>query len=224
MTDVRTFSEVDRPALRSIVRAAGEGTPSASLWGHEDSEAAIYLDPYMLHAPDSLFLAFDDGELVGYLTGCLDTAAFPSESDRIDRAITDHKLLTKAGPIRFFFRAAVDSLGAKIRRQPTAGDFDDPRWPAHLHINIIPAARGTGAARALMQAWDARLAEHGSPGCHLQTLTENVRAVRFLEKHGYIPHGPALAVPGLREDGRRLHQQTMVRPAADGSTPTPEAT
>lgn len=218
MIRVRSFTETDRPMLRAIFREAGEGAPSASLWGHEASEAAIYLDPYMDHAPASLFLAFSDDELVGYLTGSLDTASFPSESDRIDRAIADHRLLTKLGPIRFFLRAARDTLIAKVRRQPTAGDFEDRRWPAHLHINVVPAARGTGAARALMTAWDAYLASNGSRGCHLQTIAENTRAIRFFEKCGFVAHGPALLVPGIRERGGRLHQRTMVRPADSSAT------
>ena len=68
MIEVRSFTEPDRPALRALFRVAGEGAPSASLWGHEPSEAAIYLDPYLEQAPDSLFLAFADDTLVGYLT------------------------------------------------------------------------------------------------------------------------------------------------------------
>lgn len=210
---VRAFEEADRPALRAVFARAGEGSPSESLWGHTESEAAIYLDPYMEHEPDSLFLAWQDDELVGYLTGCLDSAAFPSESERIDRAIREHKLLTKAGPMRFFARATRDALVAKVRRQPAAGDFEDPHWPAHLHINVVPAARGTGAADALMEAWHARLDAHGSPGCHLQTLVENTRASRFFARHGYVAHGPTPPVPGVRYQRLHVHQQTMLRPA-----------
>ncbi len=55
------------------------------MWGHIDSEAAVYLDPYMDLEPASLFVAEHDGTLVGYLTGCIDTEAFPSE----DTLITD---------------------------------------------------------------------------------------------------------------------------------------
>jgi hypothetical protein len=64
MIKVRRFVEADRPTLRAIFREAGEEAPSASLWGHEASEAAIYLDPYIDHAPDSLFVAACAGLLV----------------------------------------------------------------------------------------------------------------------------------------------------------------
>ncbi|WP_101787544.1 GNAT family N-acetyltransferase [Nonomuraea indica] len=208
--EIRTFEESDRAALRELFARAGEGAPTASLWGHVESEAAVYLEPYMDLAPDSLFLAVADGALVGYLAGCLDTSAFPRESERMERAIRRHRLMFRARPVAFFARALADAVWAGLRKEPTAGDFDDPRWPAHLHINVAREARGTGAADALMRGWLDRLRTAGSPGCHLQTLVENTRAVRFFARMGFTSYGPTPLVPGIRHEGRRTHQRTMV--------------
>jgi ribosomal protein S18 acetylase RimI-like enzyme len=112
--------------------------------------------------------------------------------------------------VGFFARSALDVASAAVRRQRTAGAVDDARWPAHLHINVARPARGTGAADGLMERWLDRLRQTGSPGCHLQTLVENVRAVRFFERMGFVRHGDAPVVPGMRYQGQRLHQQTMV--------------
>jgi GNAT superfamily N-acetyltransferase len=209
--EIRTFAESDRAELRALFGRAGAGAPSVSLWGHEDSEAAVYLDPYMDLEPDSLFLAVVDGVLVGYLAGCLDSAAFPSETERMQQAIRRYRLLVRPRTMAFFTRALVDVASAAIRREPTAGDFADARWPAHLHINVAAPARGTGAADGLMSRWFDRLRDARSPGCHLQTLGENTRAVRFFERTGFTKRGPAPLVPGIRHEGKRLHQQTMVR-------------
>lgn len=160
--------------------------------------------------PKSLFVAVVDGALAGYLTGCLDNHAFPSESNRIDHAIRRYRIYFRLKPAAFLARAMSDLAVAAVRRKPTAGDFDDPRWPAHLHINVIPEVRGTGVAAVLMDRWFDRLKESGSPGCHLQTLVENSRAVSFFERMGFVKHGPTPLVPGLRYHGKRLHQQTMV--------------
>lgn len=208
--EIRPFAEADRAELQRLFGRAGEGAPSASLWGHEESEAAIYLDPYMDLEPESLFVAVVDGALAGYLTGCLDSSRFPSESERMDKAIRKYRLVFRPGPAAFFARSMADMAWAAVRREPTAGDLDDPRWPAHLHINVAPPARGTGAADELMERWLDRLRETGSPGCHLQTLVENTRAVRFFERMGFVTHGPTPLVPGMRHGGKRLHQQTMV--------------
>ncbi|TCP43399.1 acetyltransferase (GNAT) family protein [Tamaricihabitans halophyticus] len=204
------MTEADHAELRRLFRVAGEGSPTESLWGHPESEAAIYLEPYLELEPESLFVAVRDGALVGYLTGCVDGAKFPGEDKLMAQAIKDHRLILRRGPVRFFARAMADSLSAAIRRQPKSGELNDRRWPAHLHINVAPAARGTGAAEGLLAHWQRRLRELDSPGCYLQTLTENVRAVRFFSRMGFVPHGPTPPVPGLRYQGRRVHQQTMV--------------
>ena len=211
--EVRGFSEDDRAQLLALARRAGEGAPTASLWGHEQSEAAVYLTPYLDHEPDSVFVAVVDGEPAGYLAGSLGPAV-PRESARMDRAIRVYRLFLRRGPALFFARSLLDMAGAALRRQPTAGELDDPRWPAHLHINLVPQARGTGAAAALMERWFERLRDTGTPGCYLQTLVENARAVRFFERMGFVAHGATPLVPGLRYQGGLVHQLTMVRPGS----------
>lgn len=208
--EIRTFCESDRAALSDLFGRAGEDSPSGSLWGHEESEAAVYLTPYMDLEPDSLFIAVVDGALTGYLTGCLDSFAFPSETERMEQAMRKYRLIFRARPAAFFARGLFDVAISAIRRQRTAADFDDARWPAHLHINVLPQVRGTGVGRALMTRWFERLMESGSRGCHLQTLVENNRAVLFFERMGFERHGPTPLVPGIRYRGKRLHQQTMV--------------
>lgn len=211
MTEIRTFVEADRAGLRELFGRAGEGAPTASMWGHEESEAAIYLEAYMDLEPESLFVAEVDGVLVGYLAGNLDHANFPRESERIERAIRKYLLLLRPRPAAFLARSVLDMGRAKLRGERTASDFTDERWPAHLHINVAPSARGTGASDGLMNAWFRRLRENGSPGCHLLTLAENTRAVRFFERMGFVKYGDTPLVPGLRHEGERVHQQTMVR-------------
>jgi ribosomal protein S18 acetylase RimI-like enzyme len=208
--EIRTFSESDRDAIRDLFDRAGEGSPTASLWGHKESEAAVYLTPYLELEPDSVFVAVVDGSFVGYLCGCLDSATFPSESERTEQAIRRYRLMLRPKPAAFFARGMLDVAICAIRRLPIAGDFNDARWPAHLHINVIPQVRRTGAGTALMTRWFERLRDSGSPGCHLQTLVENTRAVAFFARMGFEKHGPTPLVPGLRYRGERLHQQAMV--------------
>ncbi|NUW46467.1 GNAT family N-acetyltransferase [Nonomuraea rhodomycinica] len=208
--EIRGFAETDRAALRDLFGRAGEGAPTASLWGHRESEAAVYLDPYMDLEPGSLLLAEDGGALVGYLTGCPDSATFPSESARLAQALGKYWPGFRSRAAAFFARGVLDMARAGIRGEPAPEDFTDARWPAHLHIAVAPSARGTGAADALMHRWLDRLRLTGSPGCHLRTLVENARAVRFFERMGFVRHGPTPMVPGLRHEGRPLHQQTMV--------------
>ena len=69
----------------------------------------MYLIPYVDVEPDSLFVAAVDGQLVGYLTGCIDSSTFPSEAERISQAIRQHRLVLKPGMLRFLARAGWDT-------------------------------------------------------------------------------------------------------------------
>ncbi|KHL10538.1 acetyltransferase (GNAT) family protein [Mumia flava] len=208
---IRTYAPADHAALVDLFARAGQDSPSGELWRHLPSERMVYLDPYIDRCPDTLFLAEVDGELVGYLTGCPDGSLLPSEDDLLTQAITRHRVMLKPRSIPFFARSLVDLGAAKLRgRQVASGEFVNPDFPGHLHINLVPQARGTGVARQLMSAWQDWLAREGIPGCYLQTLVENTRAVRFFERSGFVAHGSTPLVPGVRYEGRPVHQQTMV--------------
>ncbi len=208
--EVRAYDVSDRPGLVDLFDGAGEGAPGSEVWGHAESLAEVYLTPYLDLEPESAFVAVVDGQLAGYLVGCVDETDFPSEEERFETVIRKYRLFRRRESRRFFVRAAYDTVLLKLRRQPTAGELTDPRWPSHLHIDLLPIGRGNGAADGLMNAWFDRLREVGSPGCYLQTSAENTRAVRFFERMGFEKHGENLVVPGSRYDGKRMHQQTMV--------------
>jgi ribosomal protein S18 acetylase RimI-like enzyme len=209
--EVRGYEPADRAGLVALFDGAGEGAPGSEVWGHTESLNEVYLTPYLDLEPESAFVAVVDGQLAGYLVGCVDETDFPSEEERLKTVIREYKLFRRRESRRFFVRAALDSVLLKVHRQPVAGELDDPRWPSHLHIDLLPVGRGVGAADALMNAWFDRLREVGSPGCYLQTSAENTRAVRFFERMGFEKHGDTPVVPGSRYDGKRMHQQTMVR-------------
>ncbi|KQW48096.1 GCN5 family acetyltransferase [Nocardioides sp. Root1257] len=210
--EVRPYDVADRDELVDVVfEAAAEGAPGSEVWGHSASLAEIYLTPYLDLEPASTFVVLADGHPAGYLAGCVDDAAFPSEEERTAAAIRKYALWRQAGPRRFFLRAKYDGVVCRARRIPVAGGFDDPRWPSHLHLDLMPVARGTGAAARLMELWFERLEEVGSPGCYLQTAYENTRAIAFFERAGFRRYGDHPVVPGSRFEGRRMHEQAMVR-------------
>lgn len=209
---VRRYEPADRDELLELFARAGEGSPTGELWRHTPSEAAIYLTPYLDHEPESVFVAVADGALVGYLAGSLGGGAVPSEEDRMVRAISRYLVFVRPRSVPFFARSTVDGLRAKRAGDAAAGELDDPRWPAHLHVNVAPEARGTGLAHGLVAAFQEHVRAAGVPGAYLQTLVENERAARFFARSGFVPHGETPAVPGLRVDGGRVHQLTMVWP------------
>jgi ribosomal protein S18 acetylase RimI-like enzyme len=208
--EVRGYEPADRSAVRSIsFRTGFIGEPAGSFWRHEESWADVWTSYYTDHEPESLGVATAGGTVVGYLAGCLDTSAMhPTTDELLAAVIRRHRLLLRRGTAGFLYRAIVDGIRD---RGGATGEFNDPRWPAHLHIDLLPEARGTGLAGALMRRWQDQLRAADSPGCHLATLVENDRAHRFFEKSGFGDHGAPTRVPGMRgPSGQRLHQQIMV--------------
>jgi ribosomal protein S18 acetylase RimI-like enzyme len=185
------------------------GEPAAWYWRDAVSFADAWSGYYTDHEPESAFVAVEGDSVVGYLVGCLDTARAPSPRVAITRLMLRRQLLLRPGTAGFFWRSIWDTLGdASV----PSGELSDPRWPSHLHINLLRAARGHGAGRGLVDAWLDRLRQLGSPGCHLGTLAENTGAIRFFRSLGFEPFGAPLLVPGMRlRTGGRMHEQLMVR-------------
>jgi ribosomal protein S18 acetylase RimI-like enzyme len=59
------------------------------------------------------------------------------------------------------------------------------RYPAHLHIDLLPVLQGKGVGRAMMNRLLADLRARGVPGVHLGVDARNLRAVGFYEHLGF---------------------------------------
>lgn len=58
------------------------------------------------------------------------------------------------------------------------------QFPAHLHINFAPEARGLGLGSLLLREFERRLVEDSIPGVHLVTGSSE-RNVGFYARNGY---------------------------------------
>jgi RimJ/RimL family protein N-acetyltransferase len=213
----RPFRIEDRPAVRRICHRVGYmGEPATWYWRHVESFADVWTAYYTDHEPGSLFVAVQGDDVVGYLTGCIGGRRAPTPAQALARYAVRYALFLRPGTAGFLWRGVADSL--RERGSPS-GALDDPRWPSHLHVNLLPQAWGRGAGAGLMEAWLARLREAGSPGCHVTTLLENRRAVAFFERMGFERLGEPQLVPGMRTPaGDRHHMLFMVRAVAgDGA-------
>ena len=76
------------------------------------------------------------------------------------------------------------------------------REPQSLYVatmdDSVVGYLDTAAMTPSTERWLDRLREVDSPGCHLLTLLENRRALRFFEKMGFRKHGDPTLVGGMR--------------------------
>lgn len=212
---IRRFEPQDRPAVRHICFVTGfMGEPVDWLWRDEESFADMFCGYYTDREPDSALVAEVDGEVQGYLLGCRDSTKAWNPAVVAARHALRRGLAFRPGTAGMLWRSAADVAGdvARGRVRPRDYDFADPAYPAHLHINLLPAVRGTGAGAALVRTWLDELRAAGVPGCHLQTMAENTNAIAFFEAMGFTRHGKVVPAPGERtRTGERTHIQTLVQ-------------
>jgi ribosomal protein S18 acetylase RimI-like enzyme len=217
---VRAYEANDRSQVRHICFVTGYmGDPVDWQWRDEESFAEVFSGYYTDREPESASVGELDGEVVGYLLGSVDTRQGWNPATVMARQVLTRGIAFRPGTAAFLWRSAGDVVVDLSRRRLPPARVLDPRWPAHLHINLLPAARGKGLGAALVQRWLARLRATGVPGCHLETLAENTPAIAFFEAMGFCRLGEPVRAPGLRSpSGGRHHLQVMVQPLErDGS-------
>lgn len=209
---VRSYRPDDRDRVRMICHDTGfMGDPVDWMWKDRDSFTALFCDWWIDCQADSALVAELDGVVAGYLLGCVDSRRVAHEGRTFLRQFLGRGCCLRPGTAAVMWRMLSDGIVDSARGRLPARVWDE-RWPAHLHINLLPQLRGRGAGARLMTAWLTSLREQGVPGCHLQTTAENSRAVAFFEAMGFEKHGPPANEPGFRtRDGRRLHIQLMVQ-------------
>lgn len=212
---VRPYEPRDRAAVRHICFLTGfAGDPVDYQWADEESFADMFSGWYTDGEPESTLVAEDDGVVKGYLLGCRDSARAWSPVAVAARHVLRRGIALRPGTAGFIWRTFADAAGDRIRHgtRPVDHELIDPAYPAHLHINLLPEIRRTGVGGELVRTWLATLRAEGTPGCFLQTLHENTRAVAFFEAMGFRRHGDPLLVPGERSPaGARVHGLTMVQ-------------
>jgi ribosomal protein S18 acetylase RimI-like enzyme len=75
-------------------------------------------------------------------------------------------------------------------------------YPAHLHIDLLPAYQGRGHGRRLVERFAAAAGTAGATGVHVAMVTANVRARGFYDRLGFgvlpVPEPGPLTYLGLR--------------------------
>lgn len=182
---VRPYQPADREALLQIgADTAFFGAPIERYM--EDRRVFIdaFFTYYTDYEPQHAWVAADGSQVLGFLTGCIDSTVHDRTRTRkivprvAWRALRGYYHL---GPK--FWRYIRSAAGAALRREIPSADLS--HYPAHLHINLLPPARGQGLGRKLIEAYCCQLTALGVPGVHLQTTSYNVTACHLYERVGF---------------------------------------
>jgi hypothetical protein len=208
---IRPYQSSDRPAVRAICFDTGMmGESIASQYADRESFADMFTGHFTDREPEHMVVAELDGRVVGYMCAALDSHAARSPMTYALKHVLLRGVCFRPGTAGFYFRSALDLLADVTRPGKPKVDFS--RYPSTNHINLLPEARGGGAAFDLFFTAVDGLKERGSPGMHAETLASNTVVAEFItRKLGGEKLGVPYLLPGLRgKNGERVGAQMFV--------------
>ncbi|WP_172297052.1 GNAT family N-acetyltransferase [Pseudoruegeria sp. HB172150] len=205
MNEIRQAKPEDAEALYAICLKTGDaGEDATHLYSEPRLIGHIYAGPYLACAPELAFVAERDGMVVGYCVGAADSRAFAVTLER-DWWPALRETYPKPDPARQDDWTADERRCQMIHDREPTPDAVVSRYPAHLHMNLLPAAQGQGLGGQLLERWVHAATALGVTGAHVGASAGNARGIRFWQKQGF----EKIATPGARAVwmGRRLQDQ-----------------
>lgn len=179
---VRSWRPRDAEAVHRICVATGDAGESVRpILSDPDLVAYVFADPYLLLQPEMAFVAEDEGVVVGYVVAALDSEEFYArwQLEWSPRFGASHPASRWTDA-----RNGDSQLRAFLHRPRLMLPCDLDRYPSHLHINLLAAARRRGVGRALLYTVFHELARAGSPGVQLGVRATNGAAHAFYRATG----------------------------------------
>ncbi len=196
---IRPFHPDDREGLFKIAAdTAFFGKPIEIYM----EDRRIFLDAfyayYTDYEPEHCWVALANDEVVGFITGCIDTEKKEQIVNKkinpkmVFRLLTGYYQLGPKG--KQYIRRML-----KSKRQHLHPSVELDQYPAHLHINVDENWRGYGIGIRLMKVYLDQLSYLKIPGVHLGTSSENVVACKMYEKLGFqlIGEKPSIMWEGI---------------------------
>ncbi len=182
---IRSFRSTDEPRIRQICfETALYGGPIRALIDDQPLVTDALLGYYLRFEPESILIAEKNGEIAGYLTGCIDT----HRSEKIIGRKLFPGLCWRIVAGGLAFQAPVlSSLFPALRGLHRALEAKRnliSQYPAHLHMNLDSRFQGQGIGSVLLETHMGYLREKHIPGIHLSTGTEGGKA--FFAKKGFV--------------------------------------
>ncbi len=152
---IRKYQSSDRSQVEHIQFETYFLGKSASSFVVNQKRIHKDIDYYLTKEPESCFVAEEKGKVVGYLLGCLDDK---NHNESIFQFFL--KSLSSLFVIPFmhykdrkFWWSRVKMIGTVVLGKSEDAKFSTPKDSGHIHINLLPQARGKGVGTKLLKAF-----------------------------------------------------------------------
>ncbi|WP_235511129.1 GNAT family N-acetyltransferase [Agromyces sp. Root81] len=186
MPQIRPYRPADRDQLARIcLLTAAEGGDATGVYSDDALMPEVFALPYVEYAPELAFVVAEGDRVLGYVIGVADTAAFVEwwKREWAPGFAARHPSPGAAtGRDPRFTEAQLIEAGTAPERM-LIDELD--RYPAHLHIDLLPELQGQGFGRRLIDTLRAALAAQGVPAVHLGMDAANTGARAFYNRLGF---------------------------------------
>jgi len=182
---IRLARPSDLDALYAICLATGDsGEDAAALHADPRLLGHVYVGPYVVLEPDLAFVVEDGIGVAGYVLGAANTALF---EERLEREWWPSLRAQYADPTGSdpSTWSSDQRLAVQIHHPGRTPPSVMGRYPAHLHLDLLPRIRGKGAATALLNRCFAEMKSAGVSAVMLGASRANHRGVAFWQKSGF---------------------------------------
>lgn len=188
---IRPYQPADRAAVADICIRTGEaGGDARGLYPDPQILPDIFVLPYVELEPQHALVLADGDTAVGYAVATVDTPTFVKRFAQEWLPTVAARYPLPAGPATSRQEFMAELLHNPERMLlPEAADY-----PAHLHIDLLPAYQGAGHGRALLAALFAVLRADGAQRLHLTMVAANTGARAFYDRLGF--HEIPVEIPG----------------------------
>lgn len=183
MAELRPVAPSDLSALYHICLVTGDAGKDASAL-HNDPQLIghLYSAPYAVLEPEHSLVAVVDDRVVGYLVGTYDTVAF-------NRRLEDEwwpQLRERYRNAEGMTDADQHRIKAILEPHVTPPELV-AAFPAHIHMNLLPEARGQKIGSRLLSRWVEEARAAGVTGIHLGASASNAGGIAFWRQGGFEP-------------------------------------
>ena len=183
---IRSYEPRDRAAVRHICcETADAGGPVENFFHDREVIANLVTRYYTDFEPQHSWVAERSGQVVGYLTGALDgRRALRMTLWRVVPATVMGALFCATICRREtwrLLRAWLHTCWARRLRYGGASGMGG----AHLHVNLLPEARGAKVGARLVERFLDQVRASGGKTVESHTRRDNVAACRFFERLGF---------------------------------------
>ncbi|WP_368744389.1 GNAT family N-acetyltransferase [Desertibaculum subflavum] len=183
---IRPYQPDDLEALYAISLATGNaGADASHLYSDRRMMGHIYSAPYASLEPGLTRVVEDRAGVAGFVVGAVDTEAWEAKLEREWWPALRRRYA--APPAADAARRTPDQRRAFMIHHPARTPSAVTReYPAHAHMNLLPRLQGRGMGSRLFNDWIGIAVESGAQAVHVAVNRDNVGAVRFWRKLGFV--------------------------------------